>query len=67
MGIVLVVLVGKIFITENEMGIRLLVDQDVVNSQVDLWCDLFDVLIIQFHLVTVSLDGCSVFLEANGL
>jgi hypothetical protein len=65
MGIVETVLVGKLLITIYEVGIRLFIGEYVFMLQVDERSDLFDVLVIQFHLVSVPFDGSSVFLEAD--
>lgn len=65
MGIVLTILISELLITIYEVGIRLFISEYVFRVQIDKRRDLFDVLIVQFHLVSVPFDSSSVFLEAD--
>ncbi len=65
MGVVVLVLVRELLVANDEVSIRLVIGEYIFLVEVDEWCDLLDVLVIEFHLMSVPLDSRSVLLEVD--
>ena len=65
MGVVVLVLVSELLVPDDEVSIRLVISEYILLVEVDEWGYLFDVLVIQFHLMSVPLHGRSVLLEVD--
>lgn len=65
MRIIMRVLVSELFISVDVVSIGLVMNEQVLNFQIDQRSYFFDVLIIQFHLMPVSLNCCSVLRETD--